>query len=54
MKQTLAVFVALGSLGLMAVGVWYLIDGRAYRIGVHDSAFARHVDAHLAFGPWRW
>jgi hypothetical protein len=60
MKQILAVFIpsaatpiTLGCLGLMAVGVWYLIDGRAYRIGAHGLAFARHVDAHLAYGPWR-
>jgi hypothetical protein len=54
MKQILAVFIRLGSLGLMAVGVWYLVDGRAYQIGAPGSAFAPQVDAHLAYGLRRW
>jgi len=47
MKQILDIAymsITLGCLALMAVGVWYLIDGR--------SAFASYVDAHLAYGPW--
>jgi hypothetical protein len=58
MKQILDIAyisITLGCLALMAVRVWHLIGGRAYRIGAHGSASAsaRHVDAHLAYGPWR-
>jgi hypothetical protein len=45
--------ITLGCLALTAVCVWHLIDGRAYRNDALGSAFARHVDAHLAYGPWR-
>jgi hypothetical protein len=57
MKQILEIAyisIILGCLALMAVGVWHLIDGRAYRIGARGSASTRHADAHLAYGPWRW
>jgi hypothetical protein len=45
--------ITIGCLALTAVCVWHLIDGRAYRNDALGSAFARHVDAHLAYGPWR-